>query len=107
MVASTTARNFSATPITEVVTKAGEQLVSAVKQGQDATLDAAKAVAKVTASIPAPDFTKEFAKIDGAPELPDFGALATSSFDLVIELLTAQRDFAVKLVAAFAPAKAV
>jgi hypothetical protein len=106
MVATTTTpknstNNSIAAPISEAVHKAGEQLVSAVKQGQNATLDAAKAIAKVTSSVPTPDLFK----IEDAPELPDFGALSTYTFDLAIELLTAQRDFAVKLAETFTPAK--
>ncbi len=99
--AATTSRNSTSAPIEEAVHKAGDQLISAVKQGQNATLDAARALAKVTSSVPTPDLLK----IDGAPELPDFQALTTYSFDLAIQLLTAQRDFAVNLASAFAPAK--
>lgn len=101
---STTPRN-STTNVTipEAVQKAGDQLISTVKQGQSVTLDAARAVAKATSTIPTPNLPK----VDGAPELPDLQALTAYSFDLAIELLTAQRDFAVNLATAFAPAKSV
>ena len=103
MSATTTTRNSTTAPVSDAFHKAGDELVSAVKQGQTATLDAAKALAKATSAIPTPSLPK----IDGTPELPDFQALTTYSFDLAIELLTAQRDFAVNLAAAFAPTKAV
>ncbi|TQC42564.1 hypothetical protein EEB14_48195 [Rhodococcus sp. WS4] len=119
MVATTTTNKTSAAPITEATTtttsatptapiaeastKAGDQLVSVVKQGQKVALDVAEALAKLTPSIPTPVLLK----IEDAPELlPDFQALTTSGFDVAIELLTAQRDFAANLAAAFTPAKA-
>ncbi|QSE81435.1 MULTISPECIES: hypothetical protein [Rhodococcus] len=99
---ATTTPGTPTAPTAETSTKAGDQLVSAVKQGQKVALDVAKTVAKLTPSIPTP----ELLKIEGAPELPDFQALTASGFDVAIALLTAQRDFATNLAAAFAPAKA-
>ncbi|KXF52939.1 hypothetical protein R1X32_01625 (plasmid) [Rhodococcus opacus] len=101
--ATTTTSATPAAPIAEATNKAGDQLVSVVKQGQKVALDVAEALAKLTPSIPTPVLLK----IEDAPELlPDFQALTTSGFDVAIELLTAQRDFAANLAAALTPAKA-
>lgn len=93
------ASNLNSVP--EAAHKVGEQLISAVKQGQNLTLDAARALAKATSTLPA----LPSSDVLGANVLPDIEALTSYGFDLAIELLTAQRDFAVKLAAAFAPAK--
>lgn len=93
--------NSTTEQFSDAVHKAGDLVVSAVKQGQGLTLDAARKATEATSSLP----TFPLPVIPGADSLPDVSALATYSFDLAIELLTAQRDFAVDLAAALTPAK--
>ncbi|MBN2445428.1 MAG: hypothetical protein JXO22_01785 [Phycisphaerae bacterium] len=87
-------------PISEAVQKAGGLVVSAVKQGQGLTLDAARTAADANSSLMAG------VRLDPRTDkLPDVAALTTYSFDLAIELLTAQRDFAAELASVLTPAK--
>ncbi|QNJ96545.1 hypothetical protein HZU40_34000 (plasmid) [Mycolicibacterium fluoranthenivorans] len=94
------ATDSSADPISEAVQKAGGLIVSAVKQGQGLSLDAARKAADANSSLMAG------LRLDSsADKLPDIAALTTYSFDLAIELLTAQRDFAAELASVITPAK--
>lgn len=82
----------------EAANKAGGLVVSTVKQGQDLTLDAARKVADANSSIVAS------LQLDpSADKRPDIAALTTDSFDLAIELLTTQRDFAAQLASILTP----
>jgi hypothetical protein len=94
---------FETTQLTELAEKAREQLVSTVKQGQKLTVDAAQAWTKAAAALPTPDLPK----IPGVNALPSAEAMTTYTFDLAIELLNAQRDFALQLAGTFAPVNAV
>jgi hypothetical protein len=80
--------------------KAGEQLVSVVKQTQSVALDVARAFAQALPPVPA-----RTSEAVGVIALPDVEALAAYGFDLAGQLLAAQKDFAVSFAHTFAPAK--
>jgi hypothetical protein len=98
--AAKTATKTSELP--EIAQQVREQLVSSVKQGQQLTVDAVTALTKAASVLPTP----ELPEIPGVPALPGVEAVTTYTFDLAIELLNAQRDFALQLASAFAPVKA-
>jgi hypothetical protein len=91
-----------ATELSDMADQVREQLVSTVKQGQQLTVDAVQAWAKAVSVLPTP----ELPEIPGVAALPDFEATTKYTFDLAIELLNAQRDFALQLAKSFAMAKA-
>jgi hypothetical protein len=88
------------TEIPEVVTKAGEQFLSALKQYQQAAVDATQTWAKAVSVLP----IAELPSIPGVPAVPNAKALTTYAFDFTTELLTAQREFALQLTSALTPA---
>jgi hypothetical protein len=80
-----------------------EQILASVNEQHKTVLDAVESFNKATESFPKPKLP-EFA---GAPVLPDLKALTADGYSLALELLTAQRDFSLKLVEALTPAKVV
>ena len=90
------------TELPEIAAQVREQLVSTVKQGQQLTVDAVQAWAKAVAVLPTP----ELPDIPCVPALPGVEAVTAYTFDLAIELLNAQRDFALQLANAFTATKA-
>ena len=93
----------SKTPVTEIpeiVTKSGEQFIAALKQYQDAAVEATQTWAKAVAVFPVADLPT----FPGAPAVPSTKALTTYAFDFTTELLNAQRDFALQLTSALATA---
>jgi hypothetical protein len=93
-----TTKTKPTTEIPEVSVKISEQMISALKQYQQLSLDAAQTWAKVAATFP----VAEFPTIPGAPEVPSTEALTTFAFDFTTELLNAQRAFALELVSTLA-----
>jgi hypothetical protein len=93
-----TTKAKTTTEIPEVAVKISEQMISALKQYQQFSLDAAQTWAKVAATFP----VAEFPTIPGAPEVPSTAALTTFAFDFTTELLNAQRAFALELVGTLA-----
>ena len=91
----------SATEIPAIVQKLREQLMSAVQQSQQMAIDAAQTWAKALSVLPAMDLPK----IPGLPALPGIETATKYTFDVAAELLNAQRDFALQLTSALAPAK--
>ena len=91
----------SATEIPAVVQKLREQLMSAIQQGQQMSIDAAQTWVKALSVLPAVDLPK----IPGLPALPGIETATKYTFDVAAELLNAQRDFALQLTSALAPAK--
>lgn len=83
---------------TEFAQQAQEQALSAIRQSQQAVVDAvhawAQAVEKAVPETPALPF---------ASELPSPQQLVHQSFEFAEQLLKAQRDFAENLIAAAAP----
>jgi len=88
------------TEIPEIVTKSGEQFLSALKQYQQAAIDATQTWAKAASVLP----IAELPSIPGVPVAPSAQALTTYAFDFTTELLTAQREFALQLTSALTPA---
>ena len=86
------------TEIPDIAQKVREQLLSAVQQGQQLTVDAAQGWVKAVSVLPTPD-------LPTIPGVPSVKAATTFTFDLAADLLNAQRDFAVKLTGALVPAK--
>jgi hypothetical protein len=86
------------TEIPEIVTKSGEQYISALKQFQDATVEATQTWAKAVSVIP----VAEMPSIPGVPAVPNAKALTTYAFDFTTELLKVQREFALQLTSALA-----
>ena len=91
----------SATEIPAIVQKLREQLMSAIEQGQQMSIDAAQTWVKALSVLPAVDLPK----IPGIPALPGIETATKYTFDVAAELLNAQRDFALQLTSALAPAK--
>jgi hypothetical protein len=91
-----------ASELPELADQVREQLVSTVKQGQKMTVDAVQAWTKAASALPTP----QLPQIPGVPALPGVEVITAYAFDLAIELLTAQREFALQLADAFAPTKA-
>jgi hypothetical protein len=89
------------TELPEIAQQVREQFVSTVKQGQQLTVDAVQAFTKAVSVLPTP----ELPEIPGVPALPNVEAVTTYTFDLAIDLLNAQREFALQLASAFTPAK--
>jgi len=89
------------TEIPEFVQTVREQLLSAVKQGQQVSIDAAQAWVKAVSVLPTPDLPT----IPGVPAFPGAKAVSKFSFDVASDLLNSQRDFALKLVDVLVPDK--
>jgi hypothetical protein len=89
------------TEIPEFVQTVREQLLSAVKQGQQVSIDAAQAWVKALSALPTPDLPT----IPGVPNFPGAKAVSKFSFDVASDLLNSQRDFALKLVDVLVPDK--
>jgi hypothetical protein len=87
--------------IPEIVTKSGEQFISALKQYQQSAIDATQTWAKALAVLP----TAEIPSVPGALTVADVNAITTYAFDLTSEVLKAQREFAVQLTSALTPEK--
>jgi len=88
------------TDIPEVVTKAGEQFISALKQTQQAAVEATQTWAKAVSVFP----IAELPSFPGVPAVPNVKDLTTYAFDFTTELLNAQREFALQLTSAFTAA---
>jgi hypothetical protein len=91
------------TEIPEIVTKSGDQFLSALKQYQQAAVDATNTLAKAVSVFP----IAELPTVPGLPTVPSAKALATYAFDFTTELLKAQREFALQLTSALETATAL
>lgn len=96
-----TKNTTSTTEIPEIATKISEQLISAVKQYQQFSVDAAQTFAKVATVFPVADLPS----IPGVPALPSADAVTKFAYDFTSDLLKAQRDFALQLTGALVPEK--
>ena len=92
-----------ATDIPATAQKLREQLVSAVRQGQQFSVDAAQTFAQAVSVLP----VIELPTVPGLPAMPGVESATRYTFDVATDLLTAQRDFALKLANVLAPAKSV
>jgi|EndMetStandDraft_6_1072998.scaffolds.fasta_scaffold00672_5 hypothetical protein len=86
--------------VLDATQKVGEQFVAAIKQGQGLYLDVVRAFAEALPAVPS-----RLTDNPAAGALPDIPALTAYGFDLAVELLEAQKDFAVTLAGTFSPAK--
>jgi hypothetical protein len=91
----------SETEIPAIAQKFREQLVSAVQQSQQLSVDAAQTWVKAVSVLPAFDLPK----IPGVPALPGVEAATKYTFDVAADLLNAQREYALQLTNALVPAK--
>lgn len=94
------------TPTTEIpaaAQKIREQMVSAVRQGQQLSIDAAQTLAKAASVLP----VMELPTVPGMPSMPGVEAATRFTFDVAADLLAAQRDFALQLADVFTPARSV
>ena len=79
----------------------GEQLVSTVKHGQQLSLDAAQTWVKAASVLPMTDMPD----ILGIPAMAGMEAATTYVFDVASDLLSAQREYVLKLASALLPEK--
>jgi hypothetical protein len=85
----------------ELAQQIREQLVSAVQQGQQISVNAAQAWVKAVSVIPLPDLPT----VPGLPDVPSVEAATAYTFDVITDLLNAQRDYALQLTNVLAPVK--
>ena len=97
--ASTKAKSESTSDMPELAQKIREQLVSAVQQSQQLSVDAAQTWVKAASVLPVPNLSA----IPGVPAMPSMQAATQYTFDLAADLLDAQRDFALQLAKVFVP----
>ena len=88
-----TATTKTTTEIPDFAQKIREQLLSTVRQGQQLSVDAAQTWVKAVSVLPVPDLPT----VPGVPALPGVEAATRFTFDVAADLLSAQRDFALKL----------
>jgi hypothetical protein len=98
---STKTKTTSTTDVPELAQKIREQLVSAIQQGQQLSVDAAQTWVKAVSVLPVP----ELPAIPGVPALPGVEAATRFTFDVAADLLNAQRDFALQLAGVLVPEK--
>ena len=91
----------TATEMPALAQKFREQLVSAVQQGQQLSINAAQTWVKAVSVLPVMDLPK----IPGIPAMPGMEAATKYTFDVAADLLNAQREFALQLTNALVPAK--
>ena len=84
--------------IPQLAEQVREQLISTIKQGNQLTVEAVQAWTKATDALPTPD-------LSGVASLSSAEAVTTYAYDLAIELLKTQREFALQVAAAITPAK--
>ena len=101
MVTTATPKAKVSTDIPEIAQKVREQVLSTVKQAQKSTIEAAQAWTKATSGLS----TSELPTIPGLSAIPGAEAVTKYTFDVVTDLLNAQRDFAIELAKLVTPEK--
>ncbi len=91
--ATATTKTTDTTEIPDLAQKIREQVLSTVRQGQQLSIDAAQTWVKAVSVLPAVDLPA----VPGVPALPGVEAVTKFTFDVAADLLTAQRDFALKM----------
>ncbi len=81
-------------------TQAEQQYLDAVREGQQAIVDAVEAWSKGVERL-----AVSYPPVPGAPELPTAQEVVENAFDFAEKLLAAQREFARNLLEATAPAQ--
>jgi hypothetical protein len=89
------------TELQELTQKSQEQFLEAVRESQQAVVDAVGAWAQTVQGI-----ASTVPPVPGAEQLPSAEAVIDNTFDLVEKLVAGQREFARNLLAAAAPASA-
>jgi hypothetical protein len=95
---ATATKTATETDIPQLAEQIREQLVSTVRQGNQLTVEAVQAWTKAASALPTPE-------LPGLASLPSTEAATTYAFDLAIDLLKTQRDFALQVAAAITPSK--
>ena len=101
MPTATTTKTKVTTEIPEIAQKVREQLLETVTLAQKSTIEAAQAWAKASAALPTP----ELPAFPGFSAIPGAEAVTKYTFDVVTDLLNAQREFAVELARLLTPEK--
>jgi hypothetical protein len=99
--ATTKTETTPKTEMPDLAVKIGEQLVSAVQQGQQLSVKAAQTWVKAASVLSIPDLPK----VPGVPALPGVEAATRYTFDIATDLLNSQRDFALQLANVLTPEK--
>lgn len=100
--AKSTSSTTKPTPtMPDVAQKVRDQVVSTVKQGQQAYVDAAQTMAKAVSVLPVPALSK----LPSVPVVPGMEAVTKYTFGLAADLLSAQQDFALKMTNVLSPKK--
>jgi hypothetical protein len=86
------------TTLTDAATASQDQILTTVRQSQQAVVDAVAAWAKAVENLVPP-----VPSIPGSDELPKPEALVDNAFDFASKLLDAQHEFARSVLAAAAP----
>ena len=86
------------TTLTEAAKASQDQILTTVRQGQQAVVDAVAAWAKAVENLVPP-----VPPVPGADELPKPEAVVDNAFDFASKLLDAQHEFARSVLAAAAP----
>jgi hypothetical protein len=84
--------------VTELTQKGQEQFLEAVRESQQAVVDAVAAWSQTVQG-----FATTVPSVPGAEQLPSAEEIIDNTFDLVEKLVAGQREFARNLVAAAAP----
>jgi len=87
--------------VTELTRKGQEQFLEAVRESQQAVVDAVGAWSQTVQG-----FASTVPAVPGTDQLPSAEEVIDNTFDLVEKLVAGQREFARDLVAAAAPATA-
>jgi hypothetical protein len=102
--AMATATTKTTTEIPDFAEKIREQLLSTVRQGQQLSVDAAQTWVKAVSALPV-HHLPVLPTVPGVPALPGVEAATKFGFDAAADLLTANRDFALKLAGVLTPEK--
>jgi hypothetical protein len=91
-----TATTKTTSEIPDFAEKIREQLLSAVLQGQQLSVDAAQTWVKAVSTLPVTHLPV-LPTVPGVPALPGVEAATKFGFDVAADLLNANRDFALKM----------
>jgi hypothetical protein len=97
----TATKTTTKTEVPEFAQTLRDELIANIKQAQKISLDATKTFVKTVSAIPVP----EIPTLPGVDEFPSAEAVTNFTFNLVTDLLNAQRDFALQLANVLTPGK--
>jgi hypothetical protein len=96
----TATKSMPTAEIPEFAQKIREQLLSTVRQSQQLSVDAVQAWMKAVSALPIPDLPK----VPGVTAIPAVQTVSKFGFDVVADLLQAQRDFTLQMENVLVPA---